>query len=103
MMAPSSRARLRLTRHALQRLIERAIELFEVEEALRNPEEIFYDTETGYLIAVKDRAHRPGHKLLVVYKPTVDVITLISVMDTSSPEELISRRVGKRWVRIGRK
>jgi len=43
------------SKHAELKLKEREIQKYEVEEILKNPEEILLDIETGNLIAVGNR------------------------------------------------
>ena len=99
-MQPSNGVKILYTRHARMRLSERSIREGEVEEVLRNPDDVFYDVATGYLIARGVRTRRTGHTLFVVYERADDVIMVISVFDTSSPDKLILRRLGRRWLRV---
>ena len=82
---------------------ERAITEDEVEEVLMRPQEEFYDISTGYFVAVGDRRARADHRLFVICERRPDVVIVISVIDTSSPERLILRRLGTRWLRISQR
>ena len=99
-MQSSNGVKILYTRHARMRLNERRIGEDEVEEVLRSPDDEFYDVVTGHLVATKARTRRTGHTLFVVYERADDVIMVISVFDSSSPDKLILRRLGKRWLRV---
>jgi thymidylate kinase len=42
-------------RHALERIRKRKVSEEGVRDALENPDEIFYDTQTGYFVVIRKR------------------------------------------------
>jgi hypothetical protein len=85
--------------HAEFKLKERKISISEVEEVLKDTENIYLDIETGNLVAVGKRKSRRGHRLIIVYS-SGERIKLITVIDTSKMEIIKNREEKGRWVRI---
>ncbi len=85
--------------HAEFKLKERKISKSEVEDILKNPENIFLDIETGNMVAVGERKSKQGHRLIIVYS-SGERIKLITVIDTSRMEIIKMREKRGRWVRI---
>ncbi len=86
------------SKHAELKLKEREIQKYEVEEILKNPDEILLDIETGNLIAVGNRKFKQNHKLIVVYSRERNKV--ITVIDTSRTEIIKKRKEIGRWVKV---
>jgi len=84
--------------HAELKIKEREIQKHEIEEIIKNPEEVFLDVETGNLVAVGDRKSKQGHKLIVVYSQERNKI--VTVIDTSRMKIIKRRKALGRWVKI---
>ncbi|MCC6029305.1 MAG: DUF4258 domain-containing protein [Candidatus Korarchaeum sp.] len=78
-----------LTEHAKNRLKERVIDEKEVEETLNNPVMTYFDILTGYSVCIGPRK-KAGHWLIVVYEKRDELKRVISVLDTSNIEKIVS-------------
>ena len=88
-----------LSSHAELKIKERKISKSEIEEILKNPNDMFLDIETGYLVAVGARSSIKGHMLILVHS-SGERIKLITVIDTSKMDIMKTREKKGRWVRI---
>ncbi len=86
------------TSHALLRLKVRNIGKTEVDGILKQPQKLYFDTATGASIAVGPRTLQ-GHWLIVVYLMEDGVIKIMTVIDTSSINSFIKKRLDRgRWI-----
>ncbi len=65
--------------HAIARMNRRKVSKVEIIETLGNPDDVLFDIQTGYFIAIRKRN---GKWLIVVYVPE-DNIKIISAIVTS--------------------
>ncbi len=93
--------RIKYVRHAKLRLRERLIEEDEVKRIIESPFAKYYDVLTGCYVATGSRIKKENHDLIILYKSD-EVVTVISVIDTSKYDEIASRkeRIG-RWIKLG--
>ncbi len=77
-----------LSDHAIDRMKRRKVSEEEIRETLENPEEVLFDTQTGYFIAIRRRNRK---WLIVVYIPT-ERTRVISVIVTSK-FNIVEKRV----------
>ena len=85
--------RIVFTRHAIRRMRERGIGEEAVYEALGEPDELFLDTETGRIVAVK---YSTG--LCVITEADRDTVRIVTVLRSTSLERLVEKRRTGRWV-----
>jgi hypothetical protein len=89
------------TSHAKLRLKVRGIDESEVYKILKSPQKLYFDVVTGALIAVGPRTLVKDHWLVVVYAMEGDVVKVMTVMDVSSINNLIKRRLERgRWMEV---
>jgi len=93
--------RLVFTEHARLRLIERKIDIREVEKVILKPEWKFYDLKNRCNVAIGKRK-KEGHYLIVVYGISKEFVEVITVIDTSKRlEKIIKTKVkSRRWVKL---
>ena len=73
----------------------------EVENVLNNPETTYFDVLTEHFVSIGPRTSKPGHWLIVVYETRNRLRRVISILDTSTIEEIAhSREVKGRWLRV---
>lgn len=85
-----------ISEHALERMRKRKVSEEEVMEVLENPEEIFYDTQTGYFVAVRKR----NRKWLIVVYISGREIRVVTVVITSKFNIVENRVKTERWVKL---
>ncbi|RLI81114.1 DUF4258 domain-containing protein [Archaeoglobales archaeon] len=93
--------RLVFTEHARLRLLERKIDVQEVENVIMKPEWKFYDLKNRYNVAIGKRK-KEGHYLIVVYGFSQEFVEVITVIDTSKRLEKIikTRMKSRKWVKL---
>jgi len=89
---------IRLSRHIVDKLAKElsrmGISIESLEEVIRNPDEILYDTVTGRLVAVKI-----GGNLAVIYERRGEEIFIITAIYSSSLDDVVRRRKRSgRWI-----
>jgi len=89
---------IRLSRHIVDKLAKElsrmGITIESLEEVIRNPDEILYDTVTGRLVAVKI-----GGNLAVIYERRGEEIFIITAIYSSSLDDVVRRRKRSgRWI-----
>ena len=95
------RVKIEYTAHAQLRLNVRGIDAEEVEKVLLNPQKLYYDVETGTLIAVGSRTKRRGHQLLIAYVKRGAAYRVVTVIDTKNADRIAERREARgRWIRL---
>lgn len=86
------------TLHARLKMEERNIDEKEVSKAIKEPEEIFLDVDTGNIVVTRTVENKPGHKLIVVM--SYDMKKVITIIDTSKIEIIERRKEKLRWIKI---
>jgi SAM-dependent methyltransferase len=87
--------------NARDRLKERMINEDEVENVLNNPKTTYFDMLTEHFVSIGPRTSKPGHWLIVVYETRDRLRRVISILDTSTVEEIAhSREVKGRWLKV---
>ncbi len=84
--------RLRLTRHARQRMEERGISLEEVVEALEDPVQLLYDEERDVYLALG-----PTGRVAVVYAARGLEVEVVTVLRRREYEALVGRLGSRRY------
>jgi len=84
--------RLRITRHAEQRMKERRISLEEVVEALESPAQLLYDELRDVYLALG-----PTGRVAVVYAARGLEVEVVTVLRRREYEALVGRLLGKRY------
>ncbi len=75
----------------------RGIRKTTVENILKETEEAFTDTQTGYYVAVKRvRYHGEKRPVAVIFERRTDVIEVVTVFSTKE-REMQNRVIGGRW------
>jgi hypothetical protein len=93
--------RIKYVEHAKLRLRERLIEEDEVKRIIESPFAKYYDVLTRSFVVIGARTRREGHNIIILYEGD-NVVTVMSVIDTSKSDEIASRkeRMG-RWIKVG--
>jgi hypothetical protein len=93
--------RITYTSHALLRLKIRGIDEIEVSRVMNSPSKLYFDSVTGALVAIGPRATMEGHWLIVIYTIRDEVTKVITVIDVTTIDKFIKKRVEKnRWVKV---
>ncbi len=85
-----------LSDHAIDRMKRRKVSKEEIKETLENPEDVLFDTQTGYFIAIRKRNRK---WLIVVYTPA-ERTRVISVIVTSKFNIVEKRKKQGRWIKV---
>jgi hypothetical protein len=89
------------TSHAKLRLKVRGVDGSEVDRILKSPQKLYFDVVSGALVAVGPRTLVKDHWLIVVYTIEGDVVRIMTVIDVSSINNLIKKRLEKgRWIEV---
>ena len=89
------------SKHALQKIKERKIKIKIIEKVLTNSEILFYDLTDKTLIAVaKVKIDNTQTNLVVVFIKEMNEIKIVTTYPCKDINKEISRKEGKRWVRI---
>lgn len=89
---------IRYTRHLTQRLALREIDYSVPEQIIRNAERIFFDSATGYRIAVAKVPHRGGKRfMMVAFEETEDEILAVTIHPLDEKDIQAKIRSG-RWI-----
>ena len=86
------------SRHALEKIRRRGVNMSHVHQTLRTPDELYEDVEHGTIIAVK----KVNDKFIILaYREEDEVAKVITLYYTTKFDRLIrSKTVRKAWKRI---
>lgn len=86
------------TKHAELKMKERLIDHSDVIEILKQPEEVFLDTETGNIVFTGKFHKKQSHILIIVL--SYDMKKVITIIDTSKADIINKRKEKSRWIKI---
>ena len=93
--------KLRLSKHAKQKIDERKVRVEDIKEVVKDAEIVFYDIDSKAFVSIgKIVFEGVETNLVVVYKKEKEAIKIITVYPCRDIEKETKRKEVKRWIRI---